>query len=187
MKQINEILNRQKQALEDIKKAKNVLANIDAEIEQLGTQILAETQEKLAILGVSHLLNTTFESVTNVTINKGKVVEVVKQPVVNVTINKGKVVKVPVKVENKDTGIAELQDKLNAANKKEEEYKAVVKEYEVENAELKKRIKALEEIVNAPILDDVLVVDGVEIDVDAVKALQEENAELADKISRLLR
>ena len=185
MKQINEILNRQKQALEDIKKAKNVLANIDAEIEQLGTQILAETQEKLAILGVSHLLNTTFESVTNVTINKGKVVEVVKQPVVNVTINKGKVVKVPVKVENKDTGIAELQDKLNAANKKEEEYKAVVKEYEVENAELKKRIKALEEIVNAPILDDVLVVDGVEIDVDAVKALQEENAELADKISRL--
>ena len=74
MKQINEILNRQKQALEDIKKAKNVLANIDAEIEQLGTQILAETQEKLAILGVSHLLNTTFESVTNVTINKGKVV-----------------------------------------------------------------------------------------------------------------
>ena len=41
MKQINEILNRQKQALEDIKKAKNVLANIDAEIEQLGTQILA--------------------------------------------------------------------------------------------------------------------------------------------------
>ena len=62
MKQINEILNRQKQALEDIKKAKNVLANIDAEIEQLGTQILAETQEKLAMLGVSHLLNTTLNA-----------------------------------------------------------------------------------------------------------------------------
>ena len=57
MKNVQLLLNKEKQAKEAIVQAQNVLANIGQEKEELGIQILAEAKEKLDILEVGYLLN----------------------------------------------------------------------------------------------------------------------------------
>lgn len=94
MKNVNELLKKEQQA-------KDILANIGREKEELAINKLTELKEILAALDCSHLLEaeTIERIVEKAIIKKGKVVEVVKENnPVNITINKGKIVQGPVQV-----------------------------------------------------------------------------------------
>lgn len=94
MKNVNALLKKEQQA-------KDILANIGREKEDLAIKKLAEVKEILAALDCSHLLEaeTIERIVEKAIIKKGKVVEVVKENnPVNITINKGKIVQGPVQV-----------------------------------------------------------------------------------------
>ena len=94
MKNVNALLKKEQQA-------KDILANIGREKEDLAINKLTELKEILAALDCSHLLEAeTIERIVEKTIiKKGKVVEVVKENnPVNITINKGKIVQGPVQV-----------------------------------------------------------------------------------------
>ena len=80
------------------------LKQVAVEKEQLAINVLADADVLVRELGCEHLLNTNTESTTvvenivNVSINKGRIVEVVKEveakATANITINKGKIVKI---------------------------------------------------------------------------------------------
>lgn len=94
MKNVNELLKKEQQA-------KDILANIGREKEELAINKLTELKEILAALDCSHLLEaeTIERIVEKAIIKKGKVVEVVKENnPVNIIINKGKIVQGPVQV-----------------------------------------------------------------------------------------
>jgi|GEM_PF-5754701 len=94
MKNVNALLKKEQQA-------KDILANIGREKEELAINKLTELKEILAALDCSHLLEaeTIERIVEKAIIKKGKVVEVVKENnPVNITINKGKIVQGPVQV-----------------------------------------------------------------------------------------
>lgn len=94
MKNVNELLKKEQQA-------KDILANIGREKEELAINKLTELKEILAALDCSHLLEaeTIERIVEKAIIKKGKVVEIVKENnPVNITINKGKIVPGPVQV-----------------------------------------------------------------------------------------
>lgn len=94
MKNVNELLKKEQQA-------KDILANIGREKEELAINKLTELKEILAALDCSHLLEaeTMERIVEKAIIKKGKVVEVVKENnPVNIIINKGKIVQGPVQV-----------------------------------------------------------------------------------------
>lgn len=114
MKNVNELLKKEQQA-------KDILANIGREKEELAINKLTELKEILAALDCSHLLEaeTIERIVEKAIIKKGKVVEVVKENnPVNITINKGKIVQGPVQVVQDMT---EIEKHLNtiAEQKKE--------------------------------------------------------------------
>lgn len=114
MKNVKELLNKEQQA-------KDILANIGREKEELAINKLTELKEILAALDCSHLLetNTIEKIVEKAIIKKGKVVKVVKENnPVNITINKGKIVQGPVQVVQDMT---EIEKHLNtiAEQKKE--------------------------------------------------------------------
>ena len=80
MKDVKELLNKEERSIKAIEEHKNILANIGKEKEELGIKKVAELQEILEALGCSHLLNGNIvEAVTNISINKGKVVEIVSE------------------------------------------------------------------------------------------------------------
>lgn len=94
MKNVKELLKKEQQA-------KDILANIGREKEELAINKLTELKEILAALDCSHLLEaeTIERIVEKAIIKKGKVVEVAKENnPVNITINKGKIVQGPVQV-----------------------------------------------------------------------------------------
>lgn len=94
MENVKELLKKEQQA-------KDVLANIGREKEELAINKLTELKEILAALDCSHLLEaeTIERIVEKAIIKKGKVVEVAKENnPVNITINKGKIVPGPVQV-----------------------------------------------------------------------------------------
>ena len=94
MENVKELLKKEQQA-------KDILANIGREKEELAINKLTELKEILAALDCSHLLEaeTIERIVEKAIIKKGKVVEVVKENnPVNITINKGKIVQGPVQV-----------------------------------------------------------------------------------------
>lgn len=106
MKNVNELLKKEQQA-------KDILANIGREKEELAINKLTELKEILAALDCSHLLEaeTIERIVEKAIIKKGKVVEVVKENnPVNITINKGKIVQGPVQVVQ---DMAEIEKHLN--------------------------------------------------------------------------
>lgn len=111
MKNVNALLKKEQQA-------KDILANIGREKEDLAIKKLAEVKEILAALDCSYLLETTtIEKV----VEKVVEVEVVKEVnPVNVTITKGKIVKVPGKVQVVQD-MTEIEKHLDtiAAQKKE--------------------------------------------------------------------
>lgn len=97
------------------------LKQVAVEKEQLAINVLADADVLVRELGCEHLLNTNTESTTvvenivNVSINKGRIVEVVKEveakATANITINKGKIVKIVkdrVQVIEDNTKIEEL-------------------------------------------------------------------------------
>lgn len=90
-----------KELLKKEQQAKDILANIGREKEELAINKLTELKEILAALDCSHLLEaeTIERIVEKAIIKKGKVVEVAKENnPVNITINKGKIVQGPVQV-----------------------------------------------------------------------------------------
>ena len=94
MKNVKELLKKEQQA-------KDILANIGREKEELAINKLTELKEILAALDCSHLLEaeTIERIVEKAIIKKGKVVEVAKENnPVNITIHKGKIVQGPVQV-----------------------------------------------------------------------------------------
>lgn len=213
--QVKEILNREA-ALQ------NELKAVVVEKEQLAINVLADANVLVKELGCAHLLNTSTESIVNIAINKGRIVEIAREVAANITINKGKVVKVVKEVEVKveDTTrinklteeIEELKlttswqkDLIVALENKQEEYKKVIKEYEFEkemseaqtnstinrlvdeavkaakeeNAALKKKVKALEIIVNTPDIDEA---NDKDILVQAIKSKDAYIVELETKL-----
>ena len=125
MKNVNELLKKEQQA-------KDILANIGREKEDLAIKKLAELKEILAALDCSYLLETTtIEKVVEraISINKGKVVEVVKEVnPVNVTINKGKIIPGPIQVVQDMTEIEQHLDTIAAQKKEIEELKKTIAE-----------------------------------------------------------
>ena len=94
MENVKELLKKEQQA-------KDILANIGREKEELAINKLTELKEILAALDCSHLLEaeTIERIVEKAIIKKGKVGEVAKENnPVNITINKGKIVQGPVQV-----------------------------------------------------------------------------------------
>ena len=94
MENVKELLKKEQQA-------KDILANIGREKEELAINKLTELKEILAALDCSHLLEaeTIERIVEKAIIKKGKVVKVAKENnPVNITINKGKIVQGPVQV-----------------------------------------------------------------------------------------
>lgn len=144
MKDVKVLLNKEEQARIAIEEAKNVLANVETEKQELGIKKVAELQEILEALGCSYLLESNIaEAVTKISINKGRIVEVVKD----------REVKVEVKVED-TTKIDALTKELEAAKNKEKEYIATIKEYvaaektakETLNNELEQQISQLKRV-----------------------------------------
>ena len=132
MKSVNKLFNKERQAKEAIVEAQNVLANIGQEKEDLGLQILAEAKEKLDILEVGYLLNTN-------------IAERVMAPV-RITRLDGRVLKLRArkqdveKIAELEKQLKETQDELDAAQKKEQEYADVIKDYDTKEKELEKKI-----------------------------------------------
>lgn len=159
------------------------LKQVAVEKEQLAINVLADADVLVKELGCAHLLNTSTESIVNIAINKGKVVKVVKE--------------VEVKVE--DT------TRINKLTAEIEEYKKAIKDYEFEkemteaqtnsiinrfvdeavkaakeeNAALKKKVKALETIVNTPDIDEA---NDKDILVQAIKSKDAYIVELETKL-----
>lgn len=125
MKNVNELLKKEQQA-------KDILANIGREKEDLAIKKLAELKEILAALDCSYLLETTtIEKVVEraISINKGKIVEIVKEVnPVNVTINKGKIIPGPIQVVQDMTEIEKHLDTIAAQKKEIEELKKTIAE-----------------------------------------------------------
>lgn len=132
MKNVNELLKKEQQA-------KDILANIGREKEDLAIKKLAELKEILAALDCSYLLETTtIEKVVEraISINKGKVVEVVKEVnPVNVTINKGKIIPGPIQVVQDMTEIEKHLDTIAAQKKEIEELKKTIAELQAVKAQ----------------------------------------------------
>lgn len=125
MKNVNELLKKEQQA-------KDILANIGREKEDLAIKKLTEVKEILAALDCSYLLETTtIEKVVEraISINKGKIVEIVKEVnPVNVTINKGKIIPGPIQVVQDMTEIEKHLDTIAAQKKEIEELKKTIAE-----------------------------------------------------------
>lgn len=125
MKNVNELLKKEQQA-------KDILANIGREKEDLAIKKLTELKEILAALDCSYLLETTtIEKVVEraISINKGKIVEIVKEVnPVNVTINKGKIIPGPIQVVQDMTEIEKHLDTIAAQKKEIEELKKTIAE-----------------------------------------------------------
>lgn len=125
MKNVNELLKKEQQA-------KDILANIGREKEDLAIKKLAELKEILAALDCSYLLETTtIEKVVEraISINKGKIVEIVKEVnPVNVTINKGKIIPGPIQFVQDTTEIEKHLDTIDAQKKEIEELKKTIAE-----------------------------------------------------------
>ena len=125
MKNVNALLKKEQQA-------KDILANIGREKEDLAIKKLAELKEILAALDCSYLLETTtIEKVVEraISINKGKIVEIVKEVnPVNVTINKGKIIPGPIQVVQDMTEIEKHLDTIAAQKKEIEELKKTIAE-----------------------------------------------------------
>lgn len=122
MKNVNELLKKEQQA-------KDILANIGREKEELAINKLAELKEILAALDCSHLLEakTIERIVEKAIIKKGKVVEVVKENnPVNITINKGKIVQGPVQVVQDMTEIEKHLDTIAEQKKEIEKLKKTI-------------------------------------------------------------
>ena len=122
MKNVNELLKKEQQA-------KDILANIGREKEDLAIKKLAELKEILAALDCSYLLETTtIEKVVEraISINKGKIVKEVNP--VNVTINKGKIIPGPIQVVQDMTEIEKHLDTIAAQKKEIEELKKTIAE-----------------------------------------------------------
>ena len=132
MKNVQLLLNKEKQAKEAIVQAQNVLANIGQEKEELGIQILAEAKEKLDILEVGYLLNAN-------------IAERVMAPV-RITRLDGRVLKLRArkqdveKIAELEKQLKETQDKLDATQKKEQEYVDTIKDYDTKEKELEKKM-----------------------------------------------
>lgn len=122
MKNVNALLKKEQQA-------KDILANIGREKEELAINKLAELKEILAALDCSHLLEakTIERIVEKAIIKKGKVVEVVKENnPVNITINKGKIVQGPVQVVQDMTEIEKHLDTIAEQKKEIEKLKKTI-------------------------------------------------------------
>lgn len=132
MKNVNELLKKEQQA-------KDILANIGREKEDLAIKKLAEVKEILAALDCSYLLETTtIEKVVEraISINKGKIVEIVKEVnPVNVTINKGKIIPGPIQVVQDMTEIEQHLDTIAAQKKEIEELKKTIAELQAVKAQ----------------------------------------------------
>ena len=122
MKNVNELLKKEQQA-------KDILANIGREKEELAINKLTELKEILAALDCSHFLEaeTIERIVEKAIIKKGKVVEVVKENnPVNITINKGKIVQGPVQVVQDMTEIEKHLDTIAEQKKEIEKLKKTI-------------------------------------------------------------
>lgn len=140
--QVKEILNREI-ALQ------NELKAVVVEKEQLAINVLADAEVLVRELGCAHLLSTNTDSIVNVAINKGKVVEIVKEVEVAKEVVKEVVKEVEVKVEDTTrideltVEIAKLNNIIATQEKKEKEYAAVIKDL---NESLKKMEAELEAV-----------------------------------------
>lgn len=122
MENVKELLKKEQQA-------KDILANIGREKEELAINKLTELKEILAALDCSHLLEaeTIERIVEKAIIKKGKVVEVVKENnPVNITINKGKIVQGPVQVVQDMTEIEKHLDTIAEQKKEIEKLKKTI-------------------------------------------------------------
>ena len=122
MKNVKELLKKEQQA-------KDILANIGREKEELAINKLTELKEILAALDCSHLLEaeTIERIVEKAIIKKGKVVEVVKENnPVNITINKGKIVQGLVQVVQDMTEIEKHLDTIAEQKKEIEKLKKTI-------------------------------------------------------------
>lgn len=131
MKNVKELLKKEQQA-------KDILANIGREKEELAINKLAELKEILAALDCSHLLEakTIERIVEKAIIKKGKVVEVVKENnPVNIIINKGKIIQGPVQVVQDMTEIEKHLDTIAAQKREIEELKKTIAELQAVKAQ----------------------------------------------------
>lgn len=122
MENVKELLKKEQQA-------KDILANIGREKEELAINKLTELKEILAALDCSHLLEaeTIERIVEKAIIKKGKVVEVAKENnPVNITINKGKIVQGPVQVVQDMTEIEKHLDTIAEQKKEIEKLKKTI-------------------------------------------------------------
>ena len=201
--QVKEILNREI-ALQ------NELKAVVVEKEQLAINVLADAEVLVRELGCAHLLSTNTDSIVNVAINKGKVVEIVKEVEVAKEVVKEVVKEVEVKVEDTTrideltAEIAKLNNIIATQEKKEKEYAAVIKDLneslkkmEAENNKdvLVEAIKAKDKYIVE--LEEQLsnkaynaaekgyLVDGVEVSLKAVQELQKEIDELQEANAEL--
>jgi len=172
MKNVNALLKKEQQA-------KDILANIGREKEDLAIKKLAEVKEILAALDCSYLLEaeTIERIVEKAIIKKGKVVEVVKENnPVNITINKGKIVQGPVQVVQDMTEIEKHLDTIAEQKKEIEKLRKELAEKETQleekkinekvstvlsNRTKKERKSVIDMINEAPDVDDI----GIEIEI----------------------
>lgn len=145
MKNVNALLKKEQQA-------RDILANIGREKEELAINKLTEVKEILAALDCSYLLEiTTVEKVVEraISINKGKVVEIVKEVnPVNITINKGKIIPGPIQVVQDTTEIEKHLNTIAAQKKEIEELKKTIVELQAVKQE------TTETITNVSLEDD---------------------------------
>lgn len=145
MKNVNALLKKEQQA-------RDILANIGREKEELAINKLTEVKEILAALDCSYLLETTtIEKVVEraISINKGKVVEIVKEVnPVNITINKGKIIPGPIQVVQDTTEIEKHLNTIAAQKKEIEELKKTITELQAVKQEI------TETITNVSLEDD---------------------------------
>ena len=201
--QVKEILNREI-ALQ------NELKAVVVEKEQLAINVLADAEVLVRELGCAHLLSTNTDSIVNVAINKGKVVEIVKEVEVAKEVVKEVVKEVEVKVEDTTrideltAEIAKLNNIIATQEKKEKEYAAVIKD-------LNESLKKMEAEDNKDVLVEAIkakdkyiveleeqlsnkaynaaekgyLIDGVEVSLKAVQELQKEIDELQEANAEL--
>ena len=187
--QVKEILNREI-ALQ------NELKAVVVEKEQLAINVLADAEVLVRELGCAHLLSTNTDSIVNVAINKGKVVEIVKEVEVKVEDT--------TRIDELTAEIAKLNNIIATQEKKEKEYAAVIKD-------LNESLKKMEAEDNKDVLVEAIkakdkyiveleeqlsnkaynaaekgyLVDGVEVSLKAVQELQKEIDELQEANAKL--
>lgn len=200
MENVKELLKKEQQA-------KDILANIGREKEELAINKLAELKEILAALDCSHLLEakTIERIVEKAIIKKGKVVEVVKENnPVNITINKGKIVQGPVQVVQDMTEIEKHLDTITEQGKEIEKLKktiatmqrnaAVKEEQGSDNLNiLRQAITSKDKYIvelESKLADkayqaanDGYVVDGAEVSLAVVNELSDEIERLREKLA----